>query len=215
VSLDARKTDGKVSRVTLPSWASHLDHKLAPPPLLLVQAFVNTLDLDLGTDMFARAEEAHAWLADAGLIDAASSAGPASAGFASDLRLAREVRASVRALIAHNTSDETVTGDTLLLLEQVGREGQARVQVTSDGQVRLEADAPAGRVAGGLLRLLLIIRDAQADGSWDRLKPCGNPDCRWAFYDRSHSRRGAWCDMASCGNRLKNRNLRARRAQLS
>jgi hypothetical protein len=31
--------------VALPSWASHLEHKLAPPPLLLVQAFVNTLDL--------------------------------------------------------------------------------------------------------------------------------------------------------------------------
>ena len=83
------------------------------------------------------------------------------------------------------------------------------------GQVSLETEAPAGRVAGGLLGLLLIIRDAQADGSWDRFKLCGNPDCRWAFYDRSHSRRGAWCDMASCGNRLKNRNLRARRAQLT
>ena len=68
-------------------------------------------------------------------------------------------------------------------------------------------------VADGLLRLLLIIRDAQADGSWERLKLCGNPDCLWAFYDRSHSRRGAWCDMASCGNRLKNRNFRARRAR--
>ena len=75
--------------------------------------------------------------------------------------------------------------------------------------------SPANSVAPGLLALLLIIRDAQADGSWERLKLCGNPDCRWAFYDRSHSRRGAWCDMASCGNRLKNRNLRARRAQLS
>jgi predicted RNA-binding Zn ribbon-like protein len=180
-----------VSAVTLPSWASHLEHKLAPPPLLLVQAFVDTLDLDLGTDMFARAEEAHAWLADAGLIDAASSAGPASPGFASDLRLAREVRESIRALIAHNTSDEPLAGDDLRQPEQ------------------------AGRVVAGLLGLLLIIRDAQADGSWDRLKLCGNPDCRWAFYDRSHSRRGAWCDMASCGNRLKNRNLRARRAQLS
>jgi predicted RNA-binding Zn ribbon-like protein len=204
-----------VSTVALPSWASHLQHKLAPPPLLLVQAFVDTLDLDLDTDMFARPEEAYGWLADAGLIDAAFSAGPDSLAFASDLRLAREVRASIRALIAHNTSDEPVTGDNLRLLEQVGREGQPRLQVAPEGQVRLEAEAPAGRVTGGLLGLLLIIRDAQADGSWDRLKLCGNPDCRWAFYDRSHSRRGAWCDMASCGNRLKNRNLRARRAQLS
>jgi predicted RNA-binding Zn ribbon-like protein len=201
--------------VTSPSWASHLDHKLAPPPLLLVQAFVDTLDLDLDTDMFARAEQAHAWLADAGLIDAASSAGPASPDFASDLRLAREVRASIRALIAHNTSDEPLTEDERVLLEQVGHEGRPRLQVAPDGQVSLEAEAPPGRVAPGLLGLLLIIRDAQADGSWNRLKLCGNPDCRWAFYDRSHNRRGAWCDMASCGNRLKNRNLRARRAQLS
>jgi len=209
----ARRTG--VSTVTLPSWASHLDYKLAPPPLLLVQAFVNTLDLDLGADMFARAEEAHAWLADAGLIDAASSAGPASPGFASDLRLARGIRESIGTLIAHHNGAGALTEDERLVLEQVGREGQPRLQVAPDGQVRLEAEAPAGRVAGGLLGLLLIIRDAQADGSWDRLKLCGNPDCRWAFYDRSHSRRGAWCDMASCGNRLKNRNLRARRAQLS
>jgi predicted RNA-binding Zn ribbon-like protein len=212
--MQGRKQTGVIT-VTLPSWASHLEHKLAPPPLLLVQAFVNTLDLDLGTDMFARAEEAHAWLVDAGLIDAASSAGPASPGFASDLRLARGVRASIRALIAQHDDAEPLTGNDLRALEQVWHEGQPRLRVAPDGQVRLEAAAPAGRVAGGLLGLLLIIRDAQADGSWDRLKPCGNPDCRWAFYDRSHSRRGAWCDMASCGNRLKNRSLRARRAQLS
>ena len=55
--------------MTLPSWASHLEHKLAPPPLLLVQAFVNTLDLDLRTDVLAHADEARAWLADAGLRD--------------------------------------------------------------------------------------------------------------------------------------------------
>jgi predicted RNA-binding Zn ribbon-like protein len=201
--------------MTVPSWASHLEHKLAPPPLLLVQAFVDTLDLDLGTDMFARSEEAHAWLTDAGLIDAAFGTEPASAGFASELRLIREVRAAIQALIALNTDGEPLTGNERRALEQAGREAGPRVEVTADSQIRLEAASPANSVAGGLLALLLIIRDAQADGSWERLKLCGNPDCRWAFYDRSHSRRGAWCDMASCGNRLKNRNLRARRAQLS
>ena len=85
--------------------------------------------------------------------------------------------------------------------------------MTAGGQVRLETGDGPGRLADGLAGLLLTIRDAQADGSWDRMKLCGNPDCRWAFYDRSHSRQGAWCDMASCGNRLKNRSLRARRAQ--
>ena len=45
------------------------------------------------------------------------------------------------------------------------------------------------------------------------MKVCGNGECQWAFYDRSHGRKGAWCDMAACGNLIKNRNLRARRGQ--
>ena len=54
--------------MTLPCCgASHLEHKLAPPPLLLVQALVNTIDLDLRTDVLAHADEARAWLANAGL----------------------------------------------------------------------------------------------------------------------------------------------------
>ena len=76
----------------LPSWASHLEHKLAPPPLLLVQAFVNTLDLQEQTDVLAHADEARAWLADAGLRD------PDEPGFAADLQLARDVRESLRAI---------------------------------------------------------------------------------------------------------------------
>ncbi len=68
-----------------------------------------------------------------------------------------------------------------------------------------------GGLAPGLFGLVLVMRDAQADGTWPRLKSCRNPDCHWVFYDRSHSPRGAWCDMAVCGNRLKNRALRKRR----
>ena len=202
--------------MTLPSWASHLEHKLAPPSLLLVQAFVNTLDLDLRTDVLAHADDARAWLADAGLRGLGpSSPGQADPDFASDLRLARDVRASLRAMIAHNTDGRPLTDAELRPLEQVTQQAEPRLVVTADGQVRLGTGPPAQRLADGLAGLLLTIRDAQADGSWDRLKLCGNPDCLWAFYDRSHSRRGAWCEMASCGNKLKNRNLRARRAQVS
>jgi predicted RNA-binding Zn ribbon-like protein len=196
-----------LSNMTLPSWASHLEHKLAPPPLLLVQAFVNTLDLELHTDVLAHADEARTWLAEAGLRD------PGQPDLAADLRLAREVRQSLRAMIARNTGGEPLTEAGLRPLERLSGHARLRLEVTSDGQVTLGPGAPARRLADGLASLLLTIRDAQADGSWERMKLCGNPDCLWAFYDRSHSRRGAWCEMASCGNRLKNRNLRARRAQ--
>jgi predicted RNA-binding Zn ribbon-like protein len=202
--------------MTLPSWASHLEHKLAPPPLLLVQAFVNTLDLDLHTDVLAHADEARVWLADAGLRDPGTgSPGQADPDFAADLQLARDVRASLQAMIARNTDGKPLAEADLRPLEQVTQQAKTRLEVTGDGQVRLGTGIPAQRLADGLAGLLLTIRDAQADGSWDRLKLCGNPDCRWAFYDRSHSRRGAWCEMASCGNKVKNRNLRARRAGAS
>jgi predicted RNA-binding Zn ribbon-like protein len=198
-----------LSGMTLPSWASHLESKLAPPPLLLVQAFVDTLDLDLRTDVLAHADEARAWLADAGLR------AEDQPGFDADLRLAREVRESLRAVIGRNTGGPPLTAAELRPLEQVTSQAAPRLEVTADGRVGLVAGDGAGRLADGLAGLLLAVRDAQADGSWDRLKLCGNPDCRWAFYDRSRSHQGAWCAMASCGNRLKNRNLRARRAQAS
>jgi predicted RNA-binding Zn ribbon-like protein len=200
--------------VPLPSWAAHVEDKLAPMPLLLVQAFVDTLDRDLGTDIFARPDEARAWLADAGLR--VPDPGRPDPGFADDLRLAREVRESIRALIGRNGGTGPLAADDLAPLEKVLGQAQPRLEVTADGRARLGPNPtalPAQVLADGLLGLLLIIRDAQTDRSWDRLKLCGSPDCRWAFYDRSHSRRGAWCDMASCGNRVKNRNLRARRAQ--
>jgi predicted RNA-binding Zn ribbon-like protein len=199
--------------MTLPSWASHVEDKLAPMPLLLVQAYVDTVDRDLGTDVFARPDEARDWLAGAGLrVPDPDRPGPDGLDFAEDLRLARETRESIRALIGRNTDGGPLSQTDLAPLEKVLGEAQPQLDVTADGLVRQGPVLPARTLADGLLALLLIIRDAQADGTWDRLKLCGNPDCRWAFYDRSHSRRGAWCDMATCGNRLKNRNLRARRA---
>jgi len=213
--------------MTLPSWASHLEYKLAPPPLLLVQAFVNTLDLEQGTDVLARPPGARAWLADAGLADAglagsgladpgSDDAGPAGVGPEPELaglQLAREVRESIRALIACNTGGGPLTESELRPLRQVALDAPPRLETAAGGEIRLITADPGHPVTGGLAGLLVTIRDAQRDGSWRRLKLCGNPDCRWVFYDRSHSRQGAWCDMASCGNRLKNRNLRARRAQ--
>ena len=197
--------------MTLPSWASHLEDKLAPPPLLLVQAFVNTLDLEGGTDMLAHADEAGAWLTAAGLRVAEP--GQPDPHLGADLRLACEARAGIQAMIRQNTDGKPLTAAELRPLEQVTSLARLRLEATAGGRVTLGPPDPPRRMADGLARLLLTIRDAQADGSWDRLKLCGNPDCQWAFYDRSHSRRGAWCDMASCGNRLKNRNFRARRAQ--
>jgi predicted RNA-binding Zn ribbon-like protein len=207
--------------MTLPTWVPASERKPAPAPLLLVQAFVNTRNLDLGTDLLADADAASRWLADAGLRELQSTA------TAGDLRVARDVREGIRALLADNAGapsrgdgggdgngddndDGNGDGD-LSALRAIMHDSRLELALGADGRIELSSERVAG-LRPALLSLLLVIRDAQHDGTWSRLKICGNQDCRWAFFDRSHSRQGAWCDMASCGNLIKNRNLRARQA---
>jgi len=188
--------------VSLPPWVPGDEHEWrpAPEPLLLVQAFVNTRDLEKGTDLLAEAGTGSEWLRMCGLLAPEAVAGP------DDLRAARAAREAIRALISRGPD---AAGEDLDPLRAAARSSRPRLVIGPDGVIGLEPGG--GGLADGLVRLLLIIRDAQHDGTWSRLKTCGNAECAWAFYDRSHSRRGAWCDMASCGNLIKNRNLRARR----
>jgi predicted RNA-binding Zn ribbon-like protein len=200
ILLVTRTRIGCVSE--MPSWYPGTENKPAPMPLLRVQGFVNTLDLEDGTDLLANAATARDWLIDAGLIDR-----DATEPTASELASARGVREAIRSLIqVDGAGDE----HGLEPLRELASTHRAQLTVADDGAVGL-ACCSRGALADGLFELLLIIRRAQADGTWSRLKVCANPDCQWAFYDRSRNQQGNWCNMAVCGNRLKNRELRARR----
>ena len=189
--------------MTVPSWVPDEETKPAPMPLLLVQSFVNTWDGDHGSDLLLDPATARDWLTEAGLWSAERLPEPA------ELHLARGVREGIRAMLVANSGGPRPTPGDLEPLQAAARAARPALQVRPTGEVTLSAE-PASEPGPDLLALLLVIRDAQRDGIWPRLKACGNPDCRWAFYDRSHSRAGAWCDMASCGNRIKNRRLRQR-----
>jgi predicted RNA-binding Zn ribbon-like protein len=189
---------------TVPTWFLGSDKKPAPMPLLLVQGFVNTLDVEEGTDVLADAEAARDWLIDAGLLDPGASASP------SDLRRAREVRESLRWLLRHEDENPQAHEERLAPLRRLTDTRGARLTVDDGGVIGLE-NARHQDLDDGLFELLLVVRRAQEDGTWDRLKVCTNPDCQWVFFDRSRNQQGSWCDMAVCGNRHKNRELRARR----
>ncbi len=170
-----------------------------------MQAFVNTWEADRGSDVLGDPREAGVWLRDAGLWHADE---PPTG---SDLRVAREVREAIRSLLRANGGGPVPTEGQLRPLSELASGHGLRFDVSpGDGRVDLLPESAEG-VRAELSVLLLVVRDAQRDGTWQRLKACDNSDCGWAFYDRSHSRRGRWCDMAVCGNRIKNRTLRARR----
>ncbi len=186
--------------VTLPTWVPDEETKPAPMPLLVVQSFVNTWEGDSGVDLLADPVAGPRWLEETGLVH-----GPGV-----DLAQARQVRENIRALLVQNSGGPAPQPGDLSALRALAAGARLRPVVLDSGDVDLrpEDDGPPSMVA----MLLLIIRDAQHDGTWERLKACRNPDCRWAYYDRSHAGRGAWCDMAVCGNRIKNRKLRSRRS---
>jgi predicted RNA-binding Zn ribbon-like protein len=126
-----------------------------------------------------------------------------------ELAFARGLRESVRTLVTDANGD---TGHEAALgpLRELARSRQPRLTIDDHGLIAVE-NPKHDDVADGLFSLLLIVRAAQENGTWTRLRACANPDCRWVFYDRSRNQQGNWCDMAVCGNRLKNRRLRARR----
>lgn len=55
--------------------------------------------------------------------------------------------------------------------------------------------------------------ELMAGGEPRRLKTCANSSCTWLFYDESHNVSRRWCDPATCGNLVKVRAHRARRAE--
>jgi predicted RNA-binding Zn ribbon-like protein len=176
---------------------------VSSPDLALVIDFVNTLDLEAGTDALATPAGLDGWLRSRGLPgDGDPPAGPRQHAEAIELREA--LRA---VMVAHNgaPADERSAG----VLERVAQRGALSVQFRSDGSVGLEPRATG--FPATLARLLVPVAAAAADGTWERAKACRADDCRWAFYDQSRNRSARWCDMAVCGNRAKVRAYRAKR----
>ena len=184
-------------------WPGDDEPKPAPEPLILVQALVNTVELPDGADRLADPSDARPWLVDNNLL------APRAQLTDADLELVRAVREALRAMLVHNAGGPPPNKAALAVLRAVADSGTARADLDDDGEVRIAAHGDS--VRDRLVELLLIIRDAQRDGSWARLKACANDECHWAFYDRSRNHGGTWCEMAACGNKLKNREFRARR----
>jgi predicted RNA-binding Zn ribbon-like protein len=128
---------------------------------------------------------------------------------AAELREARALREGLRALVRLNSDGAAIRPRELTALQDTAARRRPAVSIDPHGQIQL---SPADKtdLRDGLLGLLLTVRDAQADGTWSRLKLCANSEREWAFFDRSRNRQGSWCTMAACGNRLKNRRFRAR-----
>ncbi|WP_371096346.1 CGNR zinc finger domain-containing protein [Streptomyces sanglieri] len=162
----------------------------APGELVLIEALVNTLDIETGADTLDTADGRAAF----GLTEG-------------DVPEARELREALRtACLAH--AGHRPPGDAAPLLDRLLAGVPLRVTVDAAGAAALR---PATEPAGLTARVAAAIAAAAAEGTWARLKACEAEDCRWAYYDRSPAGRRRWCSMSVCGARAKMRTYRAKR----
>jgi predicted RNA-binding Zn ribbon-like protein len=174
----------------------------APGRLELLQRFVNSHNHDLPADWdrIGTGAKAAEWLRGKGLV------APGARVTDADAARLRELREAIRALaLAHHGGPPDAAA--IALVRRAARGTVLRIGIDDAGCTALE---PArGGVDGAVATLLGILYDAQLSGDWLRLKGCRR--CGYAFFDRSRNRSAAWCAMAICGNRAKNRAYYRRR----
>lgn len=174
---------------------------IEPEAELLVE-FVNTRDIEEGTDAIADPQLLGAWIAEKTGEHVGEPGGEG-------LERILDLREALRALLRANNGEEVDEEELSALREAVER-SRYRTTIASDG--RLVLTPARADLSGFEARLLLAVERLQSHGAWPRLKACTDEECQWAFYDttRNHSR--TWCSMDVCGNRQKTRRYRARKS---
>jgi hypothetical protein len=172
----------------------------APGELRLVQRYLNTWNHEFPSDWdrLGSGPKATQWLVSARLIRRGEQVTDREA------EQLRAIRDALRDVLGYEPDG---TGPALRVLADAA-DVCVKVGFGPGGDTMLEA-ARAG-TEGAIGRLLIRVHEAHLTGRWQRLKACRQ--CGWAFYDRSKNRSSSWCAMAICGNRIKNRNYRRRRA---
>jgi predicted RNA-binding Zn ribbon-like protein len=178
----------------------------APGDLEQVRAFVNTRQIGHNIERLSDPAALADWLTERGLA-----AGGLRAT-RTDLAHAVELREALRSVLAAHTGGDGAPASAIRELDAASRRARLALRFADDGGAVLVPSSPG--VNGALGRLLAIVHDAIAQGTWTRLKACRETDCEWAFYDHTKNRSGAWCSMEGCGNRAKARAYRERRARV-
>jgi predicted RNA-binding Zn ribbon-like protein len=178
--------------------------RAAPGRLGRVQSFINTVELTEGDDTIASVAGLHAWLGSHGLPVPYDQLGPGSVAAAIGLREA------LRDLVDSRDEPPGASREQAArALDELAARRPLVIRFDLEGDPRLEA--ATADLDGALATILADAASAVGDGSWARFKACRNDGCRWAFFDGSKNRSGAWCSMAACGNRMKGRAFRERR----
>ena len=177
------------------------DERLAAPGNLeLVRDFVNTLDIQPGTERFADPVGLALWLAEHRLVPFPPTL------TAGDLARAKNLRESLRAFLQANAGLPLDPGAARAFDDAAG---PVRLRARADEEGWLELlPADEDGLGHAIGCLVSIVFAAQRERTWSRLKVCA--ECHWALYDHTKNYSAAWCG-SQCGARVRSRRYRQRR----
>lgn len=168
-----------------------------------VHAFVNSMDVELGTDAWSGGPAAlAAWLVSADLVP------PGTPVTEREYALTIELRTGLRAMTLANNGLPADSA-TVIAFDRVLAQFPLLVRVSAAGGGL--AGMGRGGVLGALDRVVAGYAMALVTGEWHRLRRCPAEDCAWVFWDSSARAARRWCTMGVCGNRAKARAYAARR----
>lgn len=168
----------------------------------LLVDFVNTRDVEEGTDAIAEPAQLGEWIADH-TGEVPPKLDP------TDVQRLHDLRESLRGLMHANNGgevDEAVLGPVREAAER------SRFRLSFDAEGGLELTPARADLTGFEASLLLAVEHLQCHDAWPRLKACIDEGCQWAFYDATRNRSRTWCSMEECGNREKTRRYRTRKS---
>ncbi len=170
---------------------------LAGEPAELIRDFANTVDIEDDIDELNSPANLMHWLREHELLRRGSAD---STALELALRLRNEIRSALK---DHHDGVERAHPK----LDRVAGELPMRLTFPAGNPVLVPA---TDGVRAALGQVVVAMSQAEADGTWQRLKLCAEDTCQWAFLDTSKNRSRTWCSMGICGNRNKTRAYRAR-----
>ena len=174
-------------------------------PVLLISDFVNTAILGMGaSEEFSTPARLRRWLISHDLIEKTQTVSNAN------LKRVIAFREALRNFLVRKGTRK-VDPHTLHLLHDAAERAKFSLTLSPTADAFLQPMAKG--TDGALGCLLSMVYQTMCDGSWVQLRACRSDTCRMAYVDRSKNGSRIWCEMAICGNRMKARWFRQRRAK--
>jgi len=182
--------------------SSKIHHSELKEEIDLLVDFVNTRDVEEGTDSIGDPATLGEWIAEhTGEYLPQLDTG--------DVQRLRQLRESLRGLMLANNGGEVGEGELRPVREAAER---SRFRLDFDPEEGLSLTPARADLSGFESSLLLALEHLQCHDLWPRLKACTDESCQWAFYDNTRNHSRTWCSMDVCGNRQKTRRYRSRKS---